>query len=662
MERHDVGRHDVGRHDVGRHDVGRHDVGRHDVGRHDVGRHDVGRHDVGRHDVGRHDLGQRAVAVIGRARLSPALLVSLALVGVAFALPPGGPAHLDGVGAHVSWPLLAALFAGAEIAARRVHVRKDDARVSLSEIPVVLGLFLAAPAALLAGRVVGSAVAFASRRQSPRKLVFNTALVAAETAVTVAVFTRLAGGSGLEPGAWLAAGVATSLSGALSRLLVQLVVHAEEGTRLSRADLVGSLRHGALAVPVTVIGLVAVCALQPDPRRVALLAAAAVVVLAAHRRYGLLSDRHDQVQQLVRFTDRISRPQPVADVLQTAADLACVVLRAERAVLVLAGTVDEQARLLRVTGGAAGSRLGDHPGRAGRGRPPGRRGVPGHQRPGPARVPRPARAAGRAAGSAVHRGRAARRARRGRPASAAALVRPGRRGAARDARGADRAGARQQPARRTGCGTRRCTTGSPGSPTAPCSPQALSVAAQEAEPDAPVAVLLIDLDGFKQVNDTLGHALGDQLLRVVAERLDAVVGADGLVARLGGDEFAVVLSLGSAWQALDVAGRIARALREPVPLHGTDARVSGSIGVTLSPHQGRDPSALLRYADTAMYAAKRAGTGVQLYSADLVRPAERPGSPLGADRRGKPAGPAPRVLELDPVASSRQAGTTRRTP
>jgi diguanylate cyclase (GGDEF)-like protein len=124
---------------------------------------------------------------------------------------------------------------------------------------------------------------------------------------------------------------------------------------------------------------------------------------------------------------------------------------------------------------------------------------------------------------------------------------------------------------------------------------------------APLTVMFIDLDDFKQVNDRHGHAAGDALLRAFAGRLQAGIRGSDLAARIGGDEFAVLA------QGLDVAGAIAMAsaltdkLVHPYALGGIDVRVSASIGLAGCPDQGLDAMALLRAADAAMYRAKRAG-------------------------------------------------------
>jgi diguanylate cyclase (GGDEF)-like protein len=127
------------------------------------------------------------------------------------------------------------------------------------------------------------------------------------------------------------------------------------------------------------------------------------------------------------------------------------------------------------------------------------------------------------------------------------------------------------------------------------------------------AVLVLDLDGFKAVNDSFGHAAGDLLLVEVARRLRAIVRATDTVARLGGDEFAVVVVDATADQVLALAERIRRELQTPVPVGGHSCWVGASIGVCFSA-QGQGADALLRDADTAMYAAKSDSRGgVQIY-------------------------------------------------
>ncbi|MEV4517200.1 EAL domain-containing protein [Dactylosporangium sp. NPDC049525] len=124
----------------------------------------------------------------------------------------------------------------------------------------------------------------------------------------------------------------------------------------------------------------------------------------------------------------------------------------------------------------------------------------------------------------------------------------------------------------------------------------------------PVAVLLIDLDDFKLINDTLGHGVGDEVLVTVAERLQRAVRHDDVVARLGGDEFAMLLRDVDGEHAVDVAGRIRDTLSTPIHTAGHDLLVHASVGVATSAHGDRLDT-LLRNADLAMYAAKERGKG-----------------------------------------------------
>jgi diguanylate cyclase (GGDEF)-like protein len=132
-----------------------------------------------------------------------------------------------------------------------------------------------------------------------------------------------------------------------------------------------------------------------------------------------------------------------------------------------------------------------------------------------------------------------------------------------------------------------------------------------------LALLIIDLDQFKGLNDALGHRAGDELLRQIGPRLEALVRSTDMLARLGGDEFGLLLGPGSNRDAaLRAADRIAYALRRPFKIHGLQLNAAASIGIALYPSDGDDAQRLLQHADVAMYSAKAMGNSHEFYAGD----------------------------------------------
>ena len=131
--------------------------------------------------------------------------------------------------------------------------------------------------------------------------------------------------------------------------------------------------------------------------------------------------------------------------------------------------------------------------------------------------------------------------------------------------------------------------------------------------DTPLAVAMVDLDRFKELNDTLGHHAGDLLLAQLGPRLQEVVGEQGLVARLGGDEFALLLPGSGLAKATELGRRVGIALQTPFEIDGLEVVMDASIGCALCPDDGVDSESLLQRADVAMYQAKEARTGFQAY-------------------------------------------------
>jgi len=157
--------------------------------------------------------------------------------------------------------------------------------------------------------------------------------------------------------------------------------------------------------------------------------------------------------------------------------------------------------------------------------------------------------------------------------------------------------------------------------------QALRLGARTREP---VGLIALDLNGFKQVNDTLGHHSGDELLKHVGARLVDCVRDTDTIARLGGDEFAILLpNVSSVADATEVARRVLDAIRKPIDLDGEQAFVGASIGVAVFPEHGDDIEGLLQQADQAMYTAKRGRLGVCV-SGELPPPPAAPAEVLAA--------------------------------
>lgn len=142
---------------------------------------------------------------------------------------------------------------------------------------------------------------------------------------------------------------------------------------------------------------------------------------------------------------------------------------------------------------------------------------------------------------------------------------------------------------------------------------ALSMLGRE---ETTVGLLLMDLDQFKEINDTLGHGYGDDLLIVIADRLRRMTRDIDTVARLGGDEFAMVIAGADDATLAEIAARALEVIKEPVNLGGIDVEVAASIGGTIAPLHGRDPHGLLQRADVAMYDAKRSGASFHMYVPD----------------------------------------------
>jgi diguanylate cyclase (GGDEF)-like protein/PAS domain S-box-containing protein len=159
----------------------------------------------------------------------------------------------------------------------------------------------------------------------------------------------------------------------------------------------------------------------------------------------------------------------------------------------------------------------------------------------------------------------------------------------------------------------------------------------QASTDEPTSVIMIDLDRFKDVNDSLGHAVGDQLLAQVGPRLRSILRPSDAIARLGGDEFAVLLPGADENSACLVAERLSLQLVDPFTIDGMDLHIEASLGIAVSHHEGREGLAsvetLFREADIAMYRAKEYGTGIASFDPDRDSGQNRSRLELSAELR-----------------------------
>lgn len=246
-------------------------------------------------------------------RPSPGLAAVLALSfvctsGVLAAWLWAPPAALPSSGTSVPWPLLAVVFGLTEVFVLHLHVRRQRRSVSLSELPLLLGLFGCGPLWLLVARLAGIAPALVlHRRQTGTKLVFNLSVVAAETTVAVYVFAALAPRAhGTGPREWAAAYAAAVVASVLSHLAVSLVIAAHSRS-LVRGELLGAAVSGvAAALAVSTLGLVAVTSLADQPAAGLLLALVAALVVLGYRAYARLNDRHLELERLYRFSQVVS--------------------------------------------------------------------------------------------------------------------------------------------------------------------------------------------------------------------------------------------------------------------------------------------------------------------------------------------------------------------
>jgi len=573
----------------------------------------------------------RAVARPGRGSSDARTdaLIGAMLLATAALWVPAHRLHPGGVGFSSTWAVLTLGFVLAGMQATQLHIEigRQAYSVSFGETPLVIGLVLLAPTWLLIASPLGAAIAMLIQRKAPRKTWFNVALSALEPMVAATVFGGMLTASESGPWMWLAAFVAILVVGTVDGVAVTAVISLQNGRPTPTEVRTAVATFVASATLNTTIALLIVIVLQAEPGGLILVAALGAVLVAAYRAYAKLLRRHESLGLLYEFQEAIDWTAASDELVQELLREARRLLRAERAAIRLAPVdsadhtdvtvmLDEYDRAETVlTGpevlGTLRARvLADAAVLA----PQGTKDAEVRQWLEEQHVRDAMIVPLRAESGVVGTLEVANRlgatgtftaddlqlletfgAQAGLALQAGRLLDQLRYDAEYDAL--------------TGLANRSRFL------------HRLELALEEAagQPGSGPAVLLLDLNRFKMVNDTLGHDVGDRLLRAVGARIAAVVPAQATVARLGGDEYAVLLPRCAAGEAdaLSVAGAVHQALDQPFPLDGFNLDASAAIGAAYSTEGGLDATTMLARADIAMYAAKKALLPVQTYSAEL---------------------------------------------
>lgn len=521
---------------------------------------------------------------------------------------------------RVAWPLIAIAFAIAEIFTVHIEFRSEAHTFSLNELPLVVGLVFCDPGGVVLARMVGGFIGIAVvRRQAVEKVAFNLSLFALEAATAVSLYawgSALAGSS--DAARWAMTFAVTLATNFVSALAIGSVIALAGGGRaamaLKRTLFAAAITGGA----TTSLAIVTVELMRTNVASVGLAGIVAAVLFVAYRGYAALHQRYANLQRLYEFTGALARSSEVESAVRSSLTRARELMRASAAEIYLFEEPGIGIRVASDEDGTLKTAAMEAPAEddwvwtkvAGEGKP-----VLLSQA---TRDPDARRYLVKQGykdlmmAPLVHGG-----------SVIGALAVHDRMGVVssfdqedqkvfetlvnhacvsiQNSKLIDRlreeVAAKQHQALHdmlTGLGNRRMFGEHTDAALAPVDRR-----------EGKVAVLLLDLNRFKDVNDSLGHHCGDELLRQVGRRLAAAVPAPATVCRLGGDEFAVLLPhFQDASEVIEAASAIRQSLEEPFMVQDLALGIGAAIGIALSPDHGRDAATLLRHADVAMYQAK----------------------------------------------------------
>jgi diguanylate cyclase (GGDEF)-like protein len=555
------------------------------------------------------------------------LSAALALGGVPLFLAGAWSVHPLAAPIRIPWWLLAMGFFLSEAKVVHFHLRRDAQSYSLSEIPLVLGLFFSSPTDVVLGQVLGAGAALIlTRRQPPTKIAFNLAQLFLVSSVAVSIFHAVAPAEqSIQLLHWVAAGLATSAANLVSVASIAAAISLSQRT-LVLDRLVEQLAIGAaIALTNTALSLLAVSLLWTDPIASLLLAVPIATIYAAYQAVIAERQRRERLEFLYESQRILHSSAELDSAVAELLEHSRVAFRSDIAAVALAtgdpGTVmttmvgpGNARRVMGPVPGGAWTAVADRAAEAG--------GTMLHQAGGDSSLT--AQALGLSAVKDSMAGILT-----GDQGVLGLMIVANRFGDvstfnADDLRLFETLMRQVAVALENGHLERSVvqlnklkdelkiqasTDPLTGLPNRAFFLEAVEGALGLRPVGRVPAVLFVDVDDFKTVNDGLGHAIGDELLVAIARRLQACLRTSDVAARLGGDEFAVLINTATrAEQASEVAQRLVEAMRRPFPLSAGEVSVSVSVGVAIDSAGGSAPE-LVRNADVAMYRAKASGKG-----------------------------------------------------